>query len=107
MVDADQRGQVDQTLCAESGFGFAVNPLVDAVIGAQLPPSPELRTAVRTFVNEQCNASRAAARLYSRRNTLSRQPSRADQLLPRPLGENSVSVAVALDVLHWRGRGDG
>jgi DNA-binding PucR family transcriptional regulator len=64
--------------------------------------SPELRTAVRTFVNEQCNASRAATRLYTHRNTLLRQLSRADELLPRPLAENSVNVAVALDVIHWR-----
>jgi DNA-binding PucR family transcriptional regulator len=68
--------------------------------------SPELRTAVRTFVNEQCNASRAATRLYTHRNTLLRQLSRADQLLPQPLGDNSVNVAVALDVLHWRGDGN-
>jgi DNA-binding PucR family transcriptional regulator len=68
--------------------------------------SPELRTAVRTFVNEQCNASRAATRLYTHRNTLLRQLSRADQLLPRPLGDNSVNVAVALDVLHWHGGGN-
>lgn len=37
------------------------------------------------------------------RNTLLRQLSRADQLLPQPLGDNSVNVAVALDVLYWRG----
>jgi len=67
--------------------------------------SPELRTAVRTFVTEQCNASRAAARLYTHRNTLLRQLTRADELLPRPLAENSVNVAVALDVVHWRGGG--
>jgi DNA-binding PucR family transcriptional regulator len=65
--------------------------------------SPELRNAVRTFVNEQCNASRAATRLYTHRNTLLRQLSRADQLLPQPLGSNSVNVAVALDVLRWSG----
>jgi DNA-binding PucR family transcriptional regulator len=64
--------------------------------------SPELQTAVRTFVNEQCNASRAATRLYTHRNTLLRQLTRADELLPRPLGENSVNVAVALDIVHWR-----
>ncbi len=64
--------------------------------------SPELQTAVRTFVNEQCNASRAATRLYTHRNTLLRHLTRADELLPRPLGENSVNVAVALDVVHWR-----
>ena len=64
---------------------------------------PELRAAVLTFVNEQCNVSRAAARLYTHRNTLLRRLSRAEQLLPRPLEENSVHVAVALEMVHWRG----
>jgi DNA-binding PucR family transcriptional regulator len=73
---------------------------VKRTLGEFESASPELRTARRTFVNEQCNASRAAARLYTHRNALLRQLSRAEQLLPRPLGENSVSVAVALDVLH-------
>jgi DNA-binding PucR family transcriptional regulator len=63
----------------------------------------ELQETVRTFVDEQCNASRAAARLYTHRNTLLRRLARADELLPRPLAESSVSVAVALDVLRWRG----
>ena len=65
--------------------------------------SPEIRTAVLAFVTEQCNASRAATRLYTHRNTLLRRLSRAERLLPRPLEENSVNVAVALDVLRWRG----
>ncbi|HKH50434.1 MAG TPA: PucR family transcriptional regulator [Mycobacterium sp.] len=62
----------------------------------------ELQATVRTFVDEQCNASRTAARLYTHRNTLLRRLARADELLPRPLAESSVNVAVALDVLHWR-----
>ena len=65
--------------------------------------SIDLKTTVYTFVNQQCNVSRAAARLYTHRNTLLRRLSRAQQLLPRPLEENSVNVAVALDLLHWRG----
>ncbi len=64
----------------------------------------ELQEAVRVFVDEQCNASRAAARLYTHRNTLLRRLTRADELLPRPLAEHTVNVAVALDVLRWRGR---
>ena len=63
----------------------------------------ELQETVRTFVDEQCNASRAAARMFTHRNTLLRRLARADKLLPRPLAESSVSVAVALDVLRWRG----
>jgi DNA-binding PucR family transcriptional regulator len=65
--------------------------------------SPEIRTAVLAFVTQQCNVSRAAARLYTHRNTLLRRLSRAQQLLPRPLEENSINVAVALDILRWRG----
>jgi DNA-binding PucR family transcriptional regulator len=63
----------------------------------------ELQDTVRTFVASQCNASRAAARLYTHRNTLLRRLARADELLPRPLADSSVEVAVALDVLRWRG----
>jgi len=55
------------------------------------------------FVDEQCNASGAAKRLYTHRNTLLRRLARADGLLPRPLAECSVNAAVALDVLRWRG----
>jgi DNA-binding PucR family transcriptional regulator len=64
---------------------------------------PELQDTVRTFVVSQCNASRAAERLFTHRNTLLRRLARADELLPRPLAESSVDVAVALDVLRWRG----
>jgi DNA-binding PucR family transcriptional regulator len=63
----------------------------------------ELQDSVRTFVEEQCNASRAATRLFTHRNTLLRRLARADELLPRPLAESTVEVAVALDVLRWRG----
>jgi DNA-binding PucR family transcriptional regulator len=55
-------------------------------------------------VEEQCNASRAATRLYTHRNTLLRRLARADELLPHPLAECSVNVAVALNVLRWRGK---
>jgi DNA-binding PucR family transcriptional regulator len=64
---------------------------------------PELHQSVLTFVAEQCNASRAAARLYTHRNTLLRRLARAEELLPRPLATTSVHVAVALEALRWRG----
>jgi len=65
--------------------------------------SPELHLTVLTFVDEQCNASRAAAKLYTHRNTLLRRLTRAEEMLPRPLAGTSVHVAVALDALRWRG----
>jgi DNA-binding PucR family transcriptional regulator len=76
---------------------------VKRVLGELESASPELHSAVRMFVREQCNVSRAAAKLFTHRNTLLRRLARADELLPRPLADNSVEVGVALDVLHWRG----
>lgn len=77
---------------------------VQHTLGSFEHAGDELQETVRVFVHEQCNASRAAARLYTHRNTLLRRLTRADELLPRPLAEHTVNVAVALDVLRWRGR---
>ena len=63
----------------------------------------ELQQSVLTFVQEQCNASRAATRLFTHRNTLLRRLGRADELLPQSLKDSSVHVAVALEALRWRG----
>ena len=79
---------------------------IKQTLGELETAGPELRAAVLTFVDEQCNVSRAAARLYTHRNTLLRRLSRAEQLLPRPLEENSVHVAVALEMAHWSGSSD-
>jgi len=86
------------TTDADRAAGF-----VKHVLGDFESAGPELQDTVRTFIDEQCNASRAAARLYIHRNTLIRRLARADELLPTPLAECIVNVAVALDVLRWRG----
>jgi DNA-binding PucR family transcriptional regulator len=64
---------------------------------------PEITEAVRAFLAAQGNASRAAARLFTHRNTLLRRLIRADQLLPRPLADHPLEVGAALEVLRWRG----
>jgi DNA-binding PucR family transcriptional regulator len=76
---------------------------VNYTLGDLESAGTELQDTVRTFVHEQCNASRAAKRLFTHRNTLLRRLARADELLPRPLAQSSVEVAVALDILRWRG----
>lgn len=79
------------------------NEFVTRVLGGLAAAGTELQDTVRVFVASQCNASRAAARLYTHRNTLLRRLARADELLPQPLAQHSVDVAVALDVLRWTG----
>ena len=72
-------------------------------LGGLLYADADTQQAVRTYVRELGNTSRTAERLYTHRNTVLRRLARADELLPRPLAENVVSVAAALEVLRWRG----
>lgn len=76
---------------------------VKRTLGELEHASADLQESVRAFLGERCNASRAAARLYTHRNTLLRRLARADELLPRPLAENVVGVGVALEIVRWRG----
>ena len=55
------------------------------------------------LVAELQSFTRAAEALFTHRNTVLTRLNRAEQLLPRPLEENSLAVAVALEVVHWRG----
>ncbi|MFE5511576.1 PucR family transcriptional regulator [Streptomyces sp. NPDC056529] len=77
---------------------------VTRVLGDLAVAPAEITEAVRVFTAEQCNASRAAARLFVHRNTLLRRLARADRLLPRPLATRPLDVAAALEVLRWRER---
>ncbi|MGV9798771.1 PucR family transcriptional regulator [Mycobacterium sp. NPDC003449] len=63
---------------------------------------PEVQRTVATYVHERCSVTRTAERMYTHRNTVVRRLGQADELLPRPLAENVVAVAAALDVLRWR-----
>lgn len=63
-----------------------------------------LRDTVRTYLRLQSNTTRAAEALFTHRNTVLTRLNRAEQLLPRNLEESSLEVAVALEVVHWRGQ---
>jgi DNA-binding PucR family transcriptional regulator len=72
-------------------------------LGELLHADADTQEAVLTYVRELGSTSRTAERLYTHRNTVLRRLARADGLLPRPLAENVVGVAAALEVLRWRG----
>ncbi|MEU6832111.1 helix-turn-helix domain-containing protein [Nocardia beijingensis] len=79
------------------------NRFVANTLGALEDSSHTLREAVRIYLREHGNAARTAERLFTHRNTILRRIKRADGLLPRPLHENSLNVAMALEILYWRG----
>lgn len=76
---------------------------VRETLGALETAPDELRTTVRTFINTECNATQTAKRLFAHRNSIVRRLARADEMLPRPISDNAVQIAVALEVVRWRG----
>lgn len=79
---------------------------INTTLGAFASAGSVLRETLLTYINEQCNAARAAQQLYIHRNTLLGRLDAAQRLLPRPLEGNTVRIAVALETLSWRGSKD-
>ena len=77
--------------------------LADTLGDLLLHADARTRDVVATYLREQCCATRTAQRLSTHRNTVLRHLARADELLPRPLADDVVGVAAALEVLRWRG----
>lgn len=66
--------------------------------------SPVLHATVLTYIKAECNASRAAKLLYTHRNTVLHRLETAQRLLPRPLDNTIIQVAVAIEALQWHGK---
>ncbi|MFW0794377.1 helix-turn-helix domain-containing protein [Gordonia sp. CPCC 205515] len=79
----------------------AADDFVHDTLGDLPSADPDTIHTLRTWISLQCNTSRTAEHLYTHRNTVIRRLARADELLPRPLAENLVDVAAALEVLRW------
>jgi DNA-binding PucR family transcriptional regulator len=80
---------------------------VTETLGDLVGASPTVRDTLRTYLQLQSNATRAAAALYTHRNTIVSRLAKAEQLLPRPLDQSAFEVALALEILHWSGPTDG
>jgi DNA-binding PucR family transcriptional regulator len=74
---------------------------VRQVLGDLALAPREVRDTLLAFLEENGSVSRVAARQYAHRNTVMRRVARAEALLPRPLDENRIQVAAALQVLRW------
>lgn len=63
----------------------------------------ELRETVRAYLREGSNATRTAKVLFTHRNTILTRLARAEELLPAPIEGRTLQVALALEIVHWRG----
>jgi DNA-binding PucR family transcriptional regulator len=84
---------LSQNLSTDEYLQNTLGPLVDA---------DAEREILLAYIRERCNATATAERLFTHRNTVLRRLLRAEELLPRPLDEHLVEVAVALEILAWR-----
>ncbi len=74
----------------------------ERVLGALADAPDELRETVRVYLRLLGNATATADRLFTHRNTVLRRLERANELLPRPLVEDPIRIAMALESLRWR-----
>ena len=82
----------------------AARGFVARVLGPLAAADTEVRETLRIYIREGCSASRAAAALFSHRNTVVNRIQRAEALLPEPLRGRSVEVGAALEMNRWIGR---
>lgn len=80
-----------------------IDDFLAATLGDLLDAEPELPEVLRVWFAQRCNASAAAAALYTHRNTVVRRLARAEELLPVRIDGHAVAIAAALELLHWRG----
>ena len=71
------------------------------VLGELAHAPTTVRQSLHAFLECGCNATEAAKKLHTHRNTLLRRLTKAEEMLPRPLAENRIQVAVALEALYW------
>jgi len=71
------------------------------VLGELAQAPTDIRRSLHAFLECGCNATEAAKKLHTHRNTLLRRLNKAEEMLPRPLSENRIQVAVALEALYW------
>ncbi|UGS38047.1 PucR family transcriptional regulator [Capillimicrobium parvum] len=80
---------------------------VARTLGELAAAPPDLRETTRVYLREGQSATRAARVLFTHRNTVLARLARAASLLPAPLEGRGLPVALALEIVHWRGTSPG
>lgn len=71
------------------------------VLGDFVRAPADLHETVRTYLRLLGSTSATAEEQFTHRNTVIRRLARADRLLPHPLHEDPLRIAVALEFLRW------
>lgn len=79
----------------------AADEFVSSTLGELRGADEQVLACVREWFAAGCRVSETASALFTHRNTVLRRLARADSMLPVPLRENAVHIAVALELLDW------
>lgn len=79
----------------------SLRQFVSHTLGELATAAPVLRRTLHTFLACGCNATLAAERLHTHRNTLLRRLARAEELLPHALAHQRIPIAAALEAMAW------
>jgi DNA-binding PucR family transcriptional regulator len=79
----------------------AAGEFISDTLGELANAEAELRETLRVYLQEDANTARAAARLFTHRNTVLNRLERAERLLPQSLSGRHLHVGLALELLHW------
>lgn len=74
----------------------------ERVLGDLAVAPEDLRETVRVYLGLLGNATATAEVLFTHRNTVLRRLERANELLPRPVVEDPLRIAMALEAVRWR-----
>jgi DNA-binding PucR family transcriptional regulator len=92
-----------QLVALASGRDEQVADFVTRVLGPLSTGPAVLRDTLRTYLREGSNLAATARALPAHRNTVFNRIERARELLPQRLESQRLEVAMALEILHWRG----
>ncbi|MBF6175927.1 PucR family transcriptional regulator [Nocardia blacklockiae] len=80
---------------------------VTRTLGNLVTADAELRETVRVYLHEGSNTTRTARALFTHRNTIVHRLDRVRGLLPCPLEQRPLQVALALEIVRVIGAADG
>ena len=72
-------------------------------LGARTPAAARLRETLTVYLEDAGNATRAAARLHTHKNTVRYRVQRAEETLGRPVTEDRLALELALRVVQILG----
>lgn len=99
--------EVEVVALATGGDEERAREFVARTLGNLISADPELRETVRVYLHEGSNTTRTARALFTHRNTIVHRLDRVRALLPYPLEQRPLHIAMALEIVRVLGRADG